>query len=192
MGNAGMAMQSKYRFLNRATGEESPVEIRPMSSEAGSFDNAMGFLDHPMPSLFYGVYCREKLLPLFRPGPFDGLDLFVILHFILRHGVNTFPLQLYTVGIDTETYEHKVLQAASGRLYAYWPYTARGLDEIWKAPRLSFGQKLALSECFLRGRAWSFARYERHHRPLQARMVGLLGHLYDGIRARAHGLSSSG
>ncbi|MGQ0828888.1 MAG: glycosyltransferase family 2 protein [Bacteroidota bacterium] len=171
IGNAGSAMQHNFKTYLRETNQTIVYDGPILSTKKSTFENIIHFHQNTQPSLIYGLYRRQTIIPFLTDKNMDIIDVFILYRHILHYGINTFPQQLYTAGINGSDYEFKPINPSKNRLFSYKPLLYRTTLEIFKCKDLSLTQKLIVSKIFFLKILGNFTTYEKKYRPGQVKIV---------------------
>jgi len=174
IGDAGACMQHSYKTIVRETGRVILYDLPVLSSRKSVFENVISFFSSVRPSLFYGLFRRQTIMQFLDDQEFDIYDVFFLTRYILTHGFNTFPEQLYTAGIDGSDYNFKPMIKKKGRLFSYKPLLLKTISEILKCRKLSFIEKHIVAKFFFFKVLMYFINYEKKYRPNQVKVVRFL------------------
>jgi len=169
--DAGLAMQSSFRTNHRAKNQFEVYNGPVLSTANHTFDNIIRFLQNVKPSIFYGLYRKEAIFDFTKIKYFDLFDVYFIIRTILRYGINTFPEQLYTAGIDADNYQFKSVNPKKNRLFNYDSFLKNTISEIFRCKHLTLKQKIICAQVSFFKTLWSFTWLEKEIRPVQVIVV---------------------
>lgn len=161
IGEAFGVMQSKFKTIYRKQNKEVNSEMQGLSLKKTSFENFIIFIHQTMPSLFYGLYRRDAINFVRNENAFEFFDIYFLSRVILTGGVNTFPINLYTQGIDDEEYLVKILNEK--KKTKYLPLLKKTTKIIFST-KMSFAKKVVLMKCFFVKVLFMYLSLEKNNR----------------------------
>lgn len=173
MGNADMAMQHNYRTLYRKLGKTVESSTTPLNENLTYYENLLIYFNGINMSIFYGLYRREKILPVLKDDVMDSLEKLILIRFLMNNKVNTFDKCLFIEGIDAIEYELKPFFKFKNKLFSYRPYLREVSKVILLSQNLSCREKYHIFSLMLNRISHSFVKYEKSYRPLQVGLVEL-------------------
>lgn len=139
---------SNYAVKYGQSGKIDHISIEDSLAGANKFEQARSFLLRRVPSMIYGLYKTKDIKWFVESGElFDWFDCYLILKTILlADGFAFSKKELYTAGVQGDSYEYKPRKPTSKRIFTYTPYFVHSYKVIFKS-NIPFPQKLKLLKC---------------------------------------------
>jgi glycosyltransferase involved in cell wall biosynthesis len=154
--------------VNRTSNTEEMVDLPDISPDFSLYRNLRNHLLKLRPGLFYALYRKDDILWFLNSEVFDYCDCYFVSRILVRgNGIRlTGDLVGYKSGIDTENYELKPIAPAKGQNFLYRPFFQKHLSLVWSGGKLTFFEKIALSELVSFVTLQNYSHHERRNKLL--------------------------
>jgi glycosyltransferase involved in cell wall biosynthesis len=173
MGENGSAMSHRVTLF-RETGVANAFDPPALDIHKSPYENAMAFLNHMDPCMFYGLHRRSTVMSVLSEKMFDFFDCFFVFRQILNHGYVIAPGNHFVAGVDGNAYVLKPYAPEAGRTFEYIPFFNSCVLASIRSRRVRFSEKVMLLRQLTKLTIGLFLSYEKNVPPLQVKLARLV------------------
>lgn len=146
----------------RKSGKIEPILFPSLSEDISAYERIRSFLNCPVPSMFYGLYDRLKLLNIFEfKDSFDFYDCAMLLRILSMSSVPIIQDVLYRAGIDDSQYIVKPYKLKKKSNLTYFPFVKYSFRTISNC-NMSLSMKTDLWILIIKFAVQNYLHHEKH------------------------------